>query len=156
VRFSHWTSCVRLVLAIGVQSLELDAPQLFMPLSLPGRVLILTAGCTKFPLTCRMRGFKPGFGTSRVCFLRACHDVTCTRTYACLLGKDPPPRKPTPGSCRSKQKNLPVRLAVALTQSLLALTSGFWTRLLEPFTVLGLRSAVRSRKFWERGLARAW
>lgn len=57
---------------------------------------------------------------------------------------------------KSKQKNLPVRLAVALTQSLLALTSGFWTRLLEPFTVLGLRSAVRSRKFWERGLARAW
>lgn len=64
---------------------------------------------------------------------------------------------------RSKQKNLltlnpnlPFRLAIALTQALVALTSGFWTRLLEPFTILGLRSAVRSRKFWERGLARAW
>lgn len=57
---------------------------------------------------------------------------------------------------KSRQKNLPFRLAVALTQALLAVTSGFWTRLLEPFTVLGLRSAVRSRKFWERGLGRAW
>ena len=59
-------------------------------------------------------------------------------------------------TCRPKQRNLVSRLALALTQAVLSLTSGFWTRLLEPVTVVSLRSAVRSRAFWERGLRRAW
>ena len=57
---------------------------------------------------------------------------------------------------REPHKNLVLRLAIAFVQAMGALLSGIATQLLAPVTTVTLRAAVRSRAFWERGLARAW
>lgn len=48
------------------------------------------------------------------------------------------------------------RGAAALKKAVLVLLSLLVTRLLRPVMVFALRSAVRNRAFWERGLGRAW